>query len=587
MLGLSKMVDEYSQATNADGRSKFTADVAKAQAAIDELTSATKQLFESELRATELERKIEDRSVNFLDKLKARAEYHKLRNELIQNGILPRKTTGSISLAISQIVGVNEHRLANMANHMGSEKQDFVSAEKQRFADSPYTMEDVADTFTEQNLCELSMEDYIAVLTKYPNELITHVTRQGVRDHTGMMWHTNGLGEVHNGFKGIIENNALVSTIAARTKDSSLEEAICTFASNYQLPSIDNAEWTNKEKTYDERLAELRNAYNDPKNYGKPAAEIIQDFPDLQAYHPTSIHDIKTREEMLYQMHEEQKNPRSADSGGYHFPPLFDKLSVHFAVTNVLDNLYGGETGNECFLVYPQAMVDTNYQHMGVLFQWEPTSQHNDLGVLPKTNAGIPIEAGLIFLPKNAQVDPKTGSKYRLENGKSIGNADDGYALAENPISSQQYWQQYLEDYAKGMNLKVVYYDASLSPTQALISWQRENGILSKRIDYNAEKKRDVKNEEYKQHILNNTQGHSDAIVKEQISAMVDFPELERHINSHFDEFEKDPEARILLQKRKEYMLAETERSPYAQNYDERKQMFSTPLSEDKGTTIS
>jgi hypothetical protein len=103
-------------------------------------------------------------------------------------------------------------------------------------------------------------------------------------------------------------------------------------------------------------------------------------------------------------------------------PKYPDETAVHFAAQLVADGYYGGESGNEIFFVYPSDTLAS--QHNFAFNGWEkdftqPQSETkwNDVFVWPNTldNPGIPVDAGFVFLPESAQVDPQTGSKYASE----------------------------------------------------------------------------------------------------------------------------------------------------------------------------
>jgi hypothetical protein len=99
-----------------------------------------------------------------------------------------------------------------------------------------------------------------------------------------------------------------------------------------------------------------------------------------------------------------------------------DKTAVHFAAQEVANGYYGGETGNEVFFVFPSEVIASQYPFA---FSTETKSFTSDewvgnvwndvLAWPPLKDQGIPIDAGLVFLPKDMPVDPKTGSRYDSE----------------------------------------------------------------------------------------------------------------------------------------------------------------------------
>lgn len=53
------------------------------------------------------------------------------------------------------------------------------------------------------------------------------------------------------------------------------------------------------------------------------------------------------------------------------------------------------------------------------------------------------------------------------------------FELAENPISSQEYWESYFQTYPDLKPARVVYYEGD-DPTRTLQQWKRENGIVNR-----------------------------------------------------------------------------------------------------------
>lgn len=228
---------------------------------------------------------------------------------------------------------------------------ELYEGEKKRWAKSEYTTEDISALFTEEHLASLSVEEYALLMKRFPSEMITHVTRQGIRDHTGMIYHSAGQGEFHNGFEKMIEDGRLRSPLAV-----SLAEA---------------------EKEGDLLKALSRSSIN---------GEVIVPA---------------TREEALQEL--ESKLDKYAD-----------RNAVHVAAEAVADHYYGSERGNEVFVAFPSAFVASQY-HFGYRSLTGGTEEmHNDVYVWDTEEKGMNLNAGLVFIPKNTHVDPITGSRYAL-----------------------------------------------------------------------------------------------------------------------------------------------------------------------------
>ena len=414
--------------------------------------------------------------------------------------------------------------------------------------------EEAAHLFTEENLKKLSMDELVALMQKYQTGFVTHVTGHGVRDHSGMMYHTGGMGEMCDGMKQMLSDGELKSAAAA--KGATIIEGICNTVDGLSVRH-----------------------YDPYKDYQKFFADEI-----ASKTHEEKVEILEEeRQDSLENLQSDRLDPRGRAGMGK-FPPLYDMCTVHFASEVVLDEFYGGEIGNECFVIYPQAMVVSDFHSDGRLMYekdpggdytgFDPRGYHNDLAVLPNNKeSSISLEAGIIFLPANAQVDPSTGSKYETKNGKAVvtgkdENGNDTFEPAKNTIQSQKYWEKFIEKNCQGKNLKIVYYDTNLTPTQALENWMEENGITPNKEnqrEMQAANDKKLYNQQKKEYTLAyggkhetvdgvsvfngervegervfeyENDGYSESAndhVRKRINDMVDFDKLEQYINNHYD----------------------------------------------------
>jgi len=235
--------------------------------------------------------------------------------------------------------------------HAKDRIDELYGRERERWASAKYSKEDIAALFTEEHLASLSVEDYALLMKRFPSEMVTHVTRQGVRDHTGMIYHSAGAGEFHHGFEKLVEDGRLRSPLAVSLAEAQKEDDILKLLSR---PTLDGGRFT--PQTREEAL-----------------------------------------EELDHQLHK-----------------YADRSAVHVAAEAVADFYYGSERGNELFVAFPSAFVASQY-HFGYRSLTGGTEEmHNDVYVWDKEEKGMNLNAGLVFIPKNARVDPNTGSRYEL-----------------------------------------------------------------------------------------------------------------------------------------------------------------------------
>lgn len=236
--------------------------------------------------------------------------------------------------------------------------QHFYKEEVDKWSSSDYTKEDIARYFTEEHLASLSMEDYVTLLRRFPSEMVTHVTRQGIRDHIGGDFHTAGLEEYFDNFKQLLQDGRLRSRFGVLFKDGLTKGAVA-------------------------QALDLGGTIITKKN-----AQIL-------------LRNIVQSGQL---------------TGGE--STWADSTAIHLAAEEVANNIYGGERGNEIFFAFPSAHIAAEHSYMaslgGYRAQASVGTYHNDQWIWAKDNEGLGIDAGVIFISADARVDPKTGSKYEL-----------------------------------------------------------------------------------------------------------------------------------------------------------------------------
>ncbi len=239
--------------------------------------------------------------------------------------------------------------------------ENFYRRQEEKWAKAPVTKEDIEKYFDPEYLAALSIDDYGKVLARFGGGMVTHVTRQGIRDHAdmGMMGHFGGMGEMHNGFKGILQDKKMKYNLAFLLAEDQKDEKIADYFG------------FDKCKSKEEAL---------------------------------NILDSFTSEKMQ------------------HFVGSFvDMHGPHFAVRTVSNRFYGAEEGNDIFYAYPSYMIASNYYHRRDPHIPMDASNYNDLWVYLRDDDEIKLDSGIVFIPEKVEVDPRTGSRYEVtEEGKAI-----------------------------------------------------------------------------------------------------------------------------------------------------------------------
>ncbi len=217
--------------------------------------------------------------------------------------------------------------------------------------------------FTEKKLSSLPIEKYLELWGIGSPYFVSHITRQGFRDHTTNT-HPGGVGEFYSGFKNILESGVIGSPYYAMGLKELSKEGVRNFLRENGVLVEANKE------------------------------EALQRYRELV----------------------------SKEINGYTKLPIFaDRASVHVAVEDVADNIYGGETGNEVFVIYPADLVasqfafsfNTGEQDKGFV-KSAGSHVHNDVFLWKQGGlTTLAVNAGIVFLPKSTPVDPETGSQYK------------------------------------------------------------------------------------------------------------------------------------------------------------------------------
>lgn len=333
-------------------------DLSKKEGQLDELGEQRTEQYQAERQtASKLSKRLESvvvklkAVVGLSDKQAAdlQAELNAIKIE--ENALLTESLTLEEQL---QTLKVKQGEIPNA--------RTLVEAYYEKIQTQPLNNEEKRQLLRPEVLSSLTTEEYIALWKRLNPYFLSHVTRQGFRDHNGMVYHSAGMQEFHNGFKGVIEDNKLlrpkIVLHGLKTRD---EVSVRNYISD----------WVLQAENQDEALNRLHNLLN---------------------FHLASA------------------------------PKYPDETTVHFAAQVVANSYYGGETGNEIFFIYPSDAVASQH-HFAFNGQQKdftrPQSETkwNDVFVWPETieNPGIPLDAGLVFLPETTPVDSNTGSKYASE----------------------------------------------------------------------------------------------------------------------------------------------------------------------------
>jgi len=323
--------------------------------------------------------------------------------------------------------------------------EEFYASVAKEYRDIPLSKEEIEQYFTPEHLASLSLEEYVALMRKVPPRFITHVTRQGYRDH--ISFHDSGLNEFHTGFESILGTKELRSVL-----DRYLEGVL----------------------TKDSVRNVMENLLKIPANY-------------------------PTKEEAHSHVHRFLNSSRLNTVRS----EATDASALHGAMDMVADEFYGGERGNEIFFVYPTAFVASQCHLADQLLGFAPglapsdvekRSQFNDYWAkLKSTGKGtLPLDASIVFIAENARVSPETGSQYEMSTDGQL------IPVTGDTISSQEYWGRYFEQEGSHPS-KIIYYSEP-TPNEALAAFKEKAGLKEHaEVDLR---------EMFKENLISNTEMH-------------------------------------------------------------------------------
>jgi len=301
--------------------------------------------------------------------------------------------------------------------------REMLKAYYEKMSSVPLSNQEKRDLLKPEVLSELSTDEYIALWKRLNPYFLSHVTRQGFRDHNAMVYHSGGLQEFHSGFEGVMKDEKLLRPPLALHGFKSRDEASVRTTLN---------EWVLQAES--ETVAKER-------------------FDNLLHW---SLAEAPT------------------------YP---DKTAVHLASQIVADDYYGGEEGNEVFFAFPVDVVAS--QHNFAMNGWykdftaaRNERKWNDVFVWPNSleNPGVSVDAGVVFLPEKTGVDPDTGSKYASEI--KVVDGKEKRVMVENTelISKFMDWTKGLNSESDLIKLAKDYYNERGDYRQRSLSAQLDNG---------------------------------------------------------------------------------------------------------------
>jgi hypothetical protein len=382
------------------------------------------------------------------------------------------------------------------------DSRKMIEAYYEKVAETPLTNQEKRDLLKPEVLSQLTTDEYVALWKRLNPFFLSHVTRQGFRDHNAMMYHDAGLQEFHNGFLNVVRdekqflvgwvlqaenqdeaktrfNDLLHWTLASAPRypdKTAVHFATQLVANDYYggekynevffvfpsdaLASQHDFTFNGWEKDFTHPQSETK--WNDvfmwPDSLEDPGITIdagvvflpekIQVDPNTGSKYASEVKTVEGKEKRVMIENSELKNKFMDWAKGLHEEsPIIKMAHEYLKDRNNYDELI--------FRNGFDSLCRQELQKVGF-----------DQG--PSTNLLSDLETGLIYWDKDTSAE-----RFQA----LIDGSGAKYKRAENTISAKEYWEDF---FSKDPNLRpkhIVYYEGS--PTSAVYRFQQEQGIGS------------------------------------------------------------------------------------------------------------
>src|SRR3989344_5544712 len=376
----------------------------------------------------------------------------------------------------------------------------------------PLTNEQKRELLKPEVLAELSTEEYIALWRRLNPHFLSHVTRQGFRDHNAMVYHSAGLQEFHNGLTSVLEDErTFLESWALKAENE--EEARKRL--NAQL----NFTWATA-PNYPDKTAVHFAAQIVADGYygGESNTEVFFLYPSdvLASQHDYAFNGWEkdfTKPQSETKWNDVFIWPSTLDNPGI----SVDSGVVFLPESTSVDPETGSKYASEMKIVEGEekrVMVEDD-KLVSVFIEWaknlngespaiqaykEYREKENDrwnsrsdrertfynalqqemvkLGFDAETALAIahqlPLNAGFGAFMSNGtfvwgESTPEQAAREKLQSASA------NWKRAENTVSSREYWEKYFAKNPKQKPKHLVFYDGD--PTSAIYKFQQRNNI--------------------------------------------------------------------------------------------------------------
>lgn len=388
---------EFSQKKAPELRKKTADEIRAARAEHRRAkTQAETSEPDTETGQEKAERELELKKM-FFQRLLKTEKYLELKDEVVR--LTEEHQREKIYLKQKSLEEIERRHTENIAEI----RQKFDEGLSQTLANCPLSPEEQQKYLMEENLVNMDLRSYLALMKRLSGNFVSHVTRFGIREQTQGP-HKMGAETFMDNFTPILETKRLNGLFSNIINETDYTKSVIRLMIDHETKYTKQ----NKEEVVQNILESLIRREYDPEHAA-------------------------------------------------------DASSVHFAANAVMSKFYGAEFGYDIYFYFPAEVIAYNYRIQSQAGRFSESlnkysrssadDKRNDLAVW-NNGQGIPVEAGILCLPQDLRVDPETGSQYLTINNEAQANP-----LYQEPLeyllANRQECTKILNDLSYNQNGKI------------------------------------------------------------------------------------------------------------------------------------
>jgi len=346
------------------------------------------------------------------------------------------------------------------------------------------------DELTDEKIKNLTLEEFVELLKELqlPANGCMHITRQGIRDHGLLAEHQVGKYTFFNSFKTLLGSGTYKSPLMARMDSGTLlrdflqmnDEHVFNVKNKQELidsvKKILTEHYLNRRHTHDYLAMHLTSDNVHDSSYGcETGNEIFMYFPTAYIASQTNFNSDNR---MFFNT--DRQSPVYKGSCTFTNNDLFvykkNGIDLGCGVVFIKENaLVDAVTGSKYSLDSNQELI-IDEENLSQAIKFCEDNKQNILELaqeslsvvkeyLEDTLFDLMVEIDEIFVE-----DLIRDLKFNIDLRNVLISSRQFFRLAENPISSQDYWENYFSENPESRPAKIFYYKSE-SPSEAYVEF--------------------------------------------------------------------------------------------------------------------